>query len=165
VCGYKYSKISRVYAKLGRVWVEGHDGKERSLDPREAAIIALQLNSALPDEKSSKTVVLRLIDDIIKAARDAQVQRESPPDKDTKILTDTLLTNEMKNSMELDPKVFAMIKFYQTQFAMLDFAEVKSVVCNDKWSDDLKKDFLRLANKDRLDTFIKTQGRMLTKPI
>lgn len=150
-----YREIERIWAEHGVVRIQGKDGKLYTKTVRQAAMTAMQLNAGLPPEGyTSRKHMLKLIEDLKTACREAQSQHETPKDTTEKAVTQAIqdhFTYDLNDS----PLLLAGIKAAALKYPHLDRDEIRIVLKREDMTDKLKDDMMREVNKDRMSQLMK----------
>lgn len=146
-----YREIERIWAEHGVVRILNKDGQSFTKTARQAAYTAKQLNDGLPPEGfTSRKHILKLIDDLIAAIREARAQQETPKD-----LTDATITKALHEHYTYDlndsPELVAKIKQKAFLYPHLDRDEIRIVLKKEGMTDKLADDMMREVNKVRMD--------------
>ena len=163
----EFSKIDRIWAHLGMVWIQPKEGHKVSLTPGEAARRAIALNDSLLHDTSkvSREVTLRLVERVRDVAREALHQQESSPNKETDLVINALksATTLQQRLARLNPMDQGLYRKMTVECPTLDGDEIVAIVSSDKFTQRQKEDLLKAVNKERIEKLLQT--KKLTDPI
>ena len=150
-----YREIERIWAEHGVVKVQGKDGKVHIKTVRQAASIAIQLNQGLPPEGStSRKHVLKLIEDVIQACREAGHQHEDPKNTEERAVTKAIqdhFTYDLNDS----PELLQQIARLALEFSLVDRDEIRIILKKENMTEKFARDMLKEVQKDRADKLAK----------
>ena len=155
---YSEYNVDRIWAQHAAVFIRMKDGDVRTFQPREAAVLLQNLNLSLPDEGSQRDEVVRFIDTVMAAIREALKQQETPDSAATAAVVAALKSGEeWAKGATADENAF-ISKVYQ-QLPMVEDDETRSAyrsLTQKGKSIQYIAGFLKAINAERVQEFNRT---------
>ncbi len=158
-----FSLIERIWADYGVVKVQDKKGEIYSMTVREAAMRASKLNEGLPEEKSAREVVYKLIARITEVCREALRQRESPKDQENASVTKAIDMFELGAIIQDSPEMRQRISLGLFKYPSLDADELRAIYRKESLSREFQEEIAKAAHDERIEVWNKQH--VLTPPL
>jgi hypothetical protein len=158
---YSEYNIERVWAQHGAVFIMLKGGDVRTFQPEDATVLLRQLNLSLPDKGSARKEVLRFIEAVIPAIREAMKQVESPGDSATAAVVSAIRSGDTWRQ-DTTPGEGSFVAKVALRLPLMDEDEVRSVfrgLSAKGKSENYIAGFLHSLHAERMQEFEKT-GRL-----